>query len=778
MGTWVQPKLTSDTSYGTVSCLITKQQTGEDGAAILPAYYAVDGNTATWWQLGRQPGTTTPLQAGWWNWEFPETIRVKGISILNRTTARPNITVQCYTDSTKSTPIGSAVTATALNTTLVVPNIPASGIDTDNIYLYCTSTEPWLGITEITIDADIAPTAVSGQIDVCVDVAGAQNGNSDVRCSQATPGSGHLDGARAILWKHTGQSDVSFSLQQVEGANTDIQYGLSKDAIAERGPLDMERSLRETIHGAFDFQRCILVGQGAQNDSFREIVNTGIAHTANVDLARSRRTVQTRKIDITLSAALGYSGHGDSTRRLVFQAIVDHDTIRRIPYSLNNATAGILSLTLNLQERTLSDTFAVETAQPLTVSDSLSGSILDFSYHYLVEETSQQGLIISAKGMYDVDQLLYTPFTYKVPASASAATHAEKIAAGLGKSLQAYFEDFTPTSTFASAGATYQNIISGIFGWTDKLPQRSINVCIRNETLYVIQRGMEPHTIDLTPLVAAHAISQPSIDSKLLRSVWFAPAGDNSGNATDAATEQDAEKNPFTGTITFGDQSCSYAQGLLTSEIHGSEETTYSYASYDGENMYLSEKRKETTEEMVTTEFSYSVLPHDLYLAMETETTVNKQHTDDRSVRITRHYPVGNGWYGTTVEVDGMYQGSNLAQGKPGNKVNRYSVDQANTSLDNRKETSDSTSKIQGRALFDTEFPVRGTQLLRELTKAIEWLDRKVQETVSFDIWGYDHVIDFTDALQYHGATYYLVSNTITQTPRELKQSITMVRWY
>ena len=70
------------------------------------------------------------------------------------------------------------------------------------------------------------------------------------------------------------------------------------------------------------------------------------------------------------------------------------------------------------------------------------------------------------------------------------------------------------------------------------------------------------------------------------------------------------------------------------------------------------------------------------------------------------------------------------------------------------------------------------TDMLKKLTKDIEWLDRKVEETVSMDIWQYGHVIDFTDKITFDGNVYSLESNHVTQTPTELKQSVVLKRWY
>jgi hypothetical protein len=139
---------------------------------------------------------------------------------------------------------------------------------------------------------------------------------------------------------------------------------------------------------------------------------------------------------------------------------------------------------------------------------------------------------------------------------------------------------------------------------------------------------------------------------------------------------------------------------------------------------------------------------------------------------------LGNGWYGTTSYQDGELQSSSVGNGRPGGKASKFLIDQSNTNLGSSYASDDSS--LYGTALFDTDFPVAksDTGMLVTLTKAIEWLNRKTEETISMDIWQYDHVIDFTDRVVYNGNTYYLESNQITRTPGELKQTVQLIRWY
>jgi len=86
---------------------------------------------------------------------------------------------------------------------------------------------------------------------------------------------------------------------------------------------------------------------------------------------------------------------------------------------------------------------------------------------------------------------------------------------------------------------------------------------------------------------------------------------------------------------------------------------------------------------------------------------------------------------------------------------------------------------IPGNPLIDTSFPVVGNDTLAKLSSEIIWLNRKTQETISFDIYDYLHVIDFNDRIIFAGNEYFLEDNTVTKNPKIVnKQSVQLVRWY
>ena len=137
---------------------------------------------------------------------------------------------------------------------------------------------------------------------------------------------------------------------------------------------------------------------------------------------------------------------------------------------------------------------------------------------------------------------------------------------------------------------------------------------------------------------------------------------------------------------------------------------------------------------------------------------------------MTYHRYLGNGWWETSVYLDGVYQGASLGQGVPGSKASRYV----------REEAMHFAGRPSGGSgiLVDTEFPVVGTAFLESLTNEIEDFNRCIEEKTSMVIYNYGHLIDFTDNIIFAGLEYHLESNEYSKDPRAEKQSITLIRWF
>lgn len=516
-------------------------------------------------------------------------------------------------------------------------------------------------------------------------------------------------------------------------------------------------------------------------DTIRRVVasNTVTADTIRNITAPDKTTADTGRIihnNDTASADTLRNVHNtdsmaaDTVR--IFRNLdgLNADTSITIPYLMKALNPS--EINISLEKGQLSETFEMTTPVDVALESAIKGKLLDFAYNFRAYSSSGRGLMRTITGMYDIDKLLYTPFTYTVPLyfnhTYTAKEHAKQVAHILGKNLKIDIDDFVPENNYAGMGATVQNIIGGLFGWMSNLPQRWINVFLRGDTLYIIQRGHEPHTIDISN--TKH--SRPMVDRKLMRSVW---SGEGTRNVH---SRKGIEPMPFDGTIRFGDAECTYRGGLLVHEVmqtsEGNVVTSYGY-DYDD---YLKSKTMTTKESTVTTTYEYAYTGNDRYLATETEVTTSNSDPTDTSTTVTQHVYIGNGWYGTSVFWDGSFQSSSVSSGKPGGKASKYVLDQSNLNLGSKYDDDEDSGSLIGAALFDTEFPVKDEDTLISLTKDIEWLNRKTEERISMDIWQYEHVIDFTDKVILNGHTYFLESNQVTKTPTECRQTVELVRWF
>ena len=362
---------------------------------------------------------------------------------------------------------------------------------------------------------------------------------------------------------------------------------------------------------AADFRRCLL--------------------TSSQNCADSRRTVKKKECE-----------SADAARRVPHVLRYEPESQSELLTSFH--TQGIRSFSMTLGELTLSDTYHIETVQPLAIEAEVAGKLLDYPFRFLVEETSQQDMIQTVKGTYSRDKLLYTAINVCVE-EANVSYYAEGIADALGLALDFRCDDFIPSQNFEESGMTYQDFIAALFGWTAKLPHRQVNVFIRGDTLHIIQRGQENAVTDITDW--PH--TRPTIDRRLIRSLWHSGRENESDQAHSDAEDAPV---PFTGTISLGEISRTYENGFLVRETNENGATDYTYT--DG---YLTRKRMHNKDGSTSlTEYAYAKTGRDIYLFKETEHTTEaaddgREHDEydwqdwnnPVSERVTYHAPLGMG---------------------------------------------------------------------------------------------------------------------------------------
>ena len=464
---------------------------------------------------------------------------------------------------------------------------------------------------------------------------------------------------------------------------------------------------------------------------------------------------------------------------------INADTARKVPVDISQPGSGLQNITINLSAGLLSDTFQLTTTNHFEVLDAIRGKILDYEYSYVAEEVQWQGLVQTVQGMYDVDKLLYTPYKIKTGSEKwKADKYCSMIAGATQKKLICEFDNFEPSANMNGTEMSYQDLIGTLFSWTDRLPRRKVNAYIRNDTMYVIQRGREQNKIDISS--TEHTV--PDITHKIIRSTWSAE-GDVSADTETNDYHLHIGAMTFSGTISGKSSTCTYDDGLLTSESNPNSSTSYSYdAVWQLLRSQSTENYKDGSTVDITYEYSFLIedtgeekeagsdagkesweTDSDMYLCASFEVDTDKN--GHKSYKDTYYSYCGNGMWEQAQYQDGEFQGSSIGQGKPGSTPSRFLQEQAHD--------YDSTGGGGHRkSIYDGSFPVQGEDFLKQLCNELLDMDRNIEETVKLDVYHYGHMIDFNDLITLDGKEYHLESNEITQTPREMKQSLTLIRWF
>lgn len=470
----------------------------------------------------------------------------------------------------------------------------------------------------------------------------------------------------------------------------------------------------------------------------------------------------------------------------------------------------IQSCTISMQEQQLTDNISFVYAAHVNIMDAVNLQFLDYIIRGRVEETTAKGVLESCHLTCDVDEILYRQLAYEVPEnkfewtaeylakinrynaeheeqvekipSAPASAHITEIASKLGKNVSLQFTDFISTmSTTVQSGTNYAGLISELFGWTSRIPHLMINVYMRDNTIHVIQRGQEQNTIVLDNA----KLAEPTIKRKLMRMTWGSDPWSKTEVVSRMKEWSEFDQSPYSPqpeespTPEGGGGSSSYGDDNLikkTTVTHGEEtvETTYEYKELGEGQKFLYKEIAKTyiSGELVdTVETKHEPVSYTQAHVYSTDDdgviggAVTNSNFDDRITPYQQEQIASGGVYGHS---DGM-----IVHDKDGNQYLLYGIahHQDKEQIGNRT--------INGVTLIDTSFPVDGEAMLKSLTDAIKWLDRKIEESITIDVYDYPHVIDFNDKISLGGNIYYLRSNTVTVNEKiRNKQTIEMVRWY
>ena len=504
-------------------------------------------------------------------------------------------------------------------------------------------------------------------------------------------------------------------------------------------------------------------------------------------------------MDVTISA--------ETKRKVINRIECEADTLRTIPfnYKADRNKRLIKSIELSLNENTLSDSITLEAAQEMKPNDVIIGTLLDYDYKMKVDRTSQQDIICKCNSMYFMDDLLNRGSIVPNIALDEPACYfiARTMARMIGLTPVMMFDAFYKKNSFAGVVTYYNDILSQAFGWSTSMPWRQINIFIRGDKLYFLQRGKEEKIIDISEL---HT-SRPTIEREVYKTKYILNSyGRSSDKRNRGFTVHWPENNPndnpddvdapqistptvkyFSGTLTCGNTTVVYSEGLMVAKtVHAPDDN--GVVTYDGEMKYDGKRRLVYKKEKAG-DGSYTVTT----IAWGSEdngsnTTTETQYEDGQVItkRVTVNEDLGNGFVGTSTYVDGEYQGSSIS-GSGTSVPNNYTTEKFNDAMNRGKENkNDDSSPVDISTGDKGDIPTGDDDILAQYANEIWSYDRKIKETVTLEIYepvvngvcSYNHVIDFTERIKWQGNEYYLKSNRVYLTPTELSQTVTMMRWY
>lgn len=597
------------------------------------------------------------------------------------------------------------------------------------------------------------------------------------------PAVSHGDTQRCISAEYTNHEDTSLAHYYAESEHGDVLKSVST--------IETERA---------DVKRMVLddgkIPVTVRTDICRK--TSGLL-SSHVDVCRAvKRHIRTHNDTTTETARTDrfrYTTHND-IRAVKSNIVINHyDVTRNKLLEIKPFREGfqeVQSIDITLNELTLSDSVKLTSTLPLFLMEVVRGSLLDYSFTYNIESTSNKGITTEAQLMFDCDAILYQAIVYneeetKTPTYAYdesdmagltikeqqlarkayqedllrkqnewkqarkdrswALSNMQRIASSLDKQLIWLADNYMTSNDWLGAGQTFSSIISALWGWTNRVPRRQVNVFVRGDKIYVLQRGHETQVVDLNS--TAHTV--PEIDREIVRTAWTRTAdNDDASNAQGDGDDGNGTEHYFSGTKTNKGMSYEYADGLLMQAQGTDDQGNYTWIIYD--------YRQVGTYGDDAVQMTYKC-----------EQTQGK----GESTVAETYYSYASGWCTATKYVDGEYADSSEYQQSEVARVTEFS---GSISLGSTGGGPGSKAAL----MVDRSFPVRSDDIatLQKLTDELQWMNRKTKETVKMDIYHCDHLIDFTDRLKFNGNEYYLVSNDAAQTQTELKQTITIVRWY
>lgn len=494
---------------------------------------------------------------------------------------------------------------------------------------------------------------------------------------------------------------------------------------------------------------------------------------------------------------------------------------------------GYQSFNINLQAKTISDTFSAVATDAPTIGGTVARTINGQTFSFVVDgyKYNENTGLYSIRGSYDIHKLLSNDLSAgSFSTAASASDIFSTICSDISKTANANFDGWTPTGLLVKSGTgwasyeTYGSALQKVFGWTDIIPTTLVNVFERSGTIYALQRGKETATNDITGY-CDNVIKDYSLMNLLYNANHtYYLNGEVIDTNTDGDTSATSAETLISGQFTDNNSqlTLNYTSGLLRTESFNSTDgnttytTTYTYGSsyYPPTNLLQkATTKKDTLTPEIPDPITESMLPYDvvnekdttdtltntvaingrdLIESDETITIISKGYTitdtsgthgtradtTETHTNKTMYSEIGQGQWLATTYRDGDLTGSQIIDNNPGCKASPYAVKTTSTLRSYRGgQIIAPRVEFKGKFAGNTSIPVSDTSTLSRIVTAINNLHGKTQETVTLDYYG-PLLVDFLKTVTYKNNVYYLDGNNITVTPTKTCQSLTLLRWY
>lgn len=452
-------------------------------------------------------------------------------------------------------------------------------------------------------------------------------------------------------------------------------------------------------------------------------------------------------------------------------------TVRRLGGPVDDS----MLMTVNIQSSTLADSLELTCKTEQLIDTRYIGAVLDYDFAMVANTIKKTKKTANRKERWvvtalpDVEDLLRKLISF--PNTTTGLTGAMSIMNGvaiqINKTPRFYFTDFNITPIKDTP--TVLDIVSRLFSWSNQVPTMKINVFIRGDELWVVQRGHElgTYTID------KDSNGNPEINQQKLYTLNSSSATDGTPKPGSIPLNWDTATMYLSGSWSGpGGSHITVENGLLTHEtVVTDKETTDTSYSYNRTptSGYLTAKTTNVTGEDYTKTISVSRSYGDTsasfgYMSCETiSTSETKNGNTTTSEQQTYYTPRGANAYSVAVYKDGQFVSGQTVVGRPPSGAE--SLMTANDSKVPRPE-----KVVAALPINDYSLPFTDAGLIDSVTAEIERLDGLTQKNISLVV--YDaHMCNLTESYIYDGAEYYLETNKVDSTPTKTIQTVGLVSY-